>query len=208
MRKLAEFMANHRIFITWIFSLLFFFLILFSRPLEERLYHEILEELGYVLIAMAAMGRLWCGLYISGRKNKELCKDGPYSMSRNPLYVFSFLGAVGVSLGAHHLPLSLAIIPLFWAYYGVVVYAEEQNLKRIFGSEFESYCAQAPRFIPRFRNYWTRTQITINPRSVFKSMKDVMWLMIIIFLLEYLEHLKSIKINGATFIPTFFQLPF
>jgi protein-S-isoprenylcysteine O-methyltransferase Ste14 len=44
------------------------------------------------LAAMIASHRLWCSLYISGYKNSQLITSGPYSLCRNPLYFFSFVG--------------------------------------------------------------------------------------------------------------------
>ena len=57
--------------------------------------YEALELFGVALLAVAAMGRIWCLIYIAGRKNKELCQLGPYSLCRNPLYLFSFVGVIG-----------------------------------------------------------------------------------------------------------------
>ena len=58
------------------------------------------ELAGFAAVMTAVLGRVWCALYIAGRKNAELCQDGPYSFVRNPLYVFSFVGAVGVAVWA------------------------------------------------------------------------------------------------------------
>ena len=46
----------------------------------------------------ACAGRLWCSVYIAGKKNRELVKVGPYSVCRNPLYFFSLVGAIGAAL--------------------------------------------------------------------------------------------------------------
>jgi len=53
---------------------------------------------GILLAGVGALGRLWCSLYIGGRKTHELVSAGPYGWCRNPLYLFSLIGALGVGL--------------------------------------------------------------------------------------------------------------
>src|SRR5690349_15131041 len=55
---------------------------------------DAIEWAGMILIFICVCGRTWCSLYIGGRKISELVAVGPYSISRNPLYVFSIIGAV------------------------------------------------------------------------------------------------------------------
>lgn len=70
---------------------------LFTVPpeLEQTGWREVAELTGYLLLIAAALGRIWAFAYIGGRKNRELCQKGPYALTRNPLYFFSFLGVVG-----------------------------------------------------------------------------------------------------------------
>ena len=46
-----------------------------------------LFSIGLALAAVGAAGRIWCSFFISGRKDGQLVSEGPYSISRNPLYV-------------------------------------------------------------------------------------------------------------------------
>ena len=77
-----------------------FAVILFSDSRWENigLTSAVLFFSGALLVGIATVGRLWCSLYISGYKTKQLVKTGPYSLSRNPLYFFSLLGAIGVGM--------------------------------------------------------------------------------------------------------------
>lgn len=53
-------------------------------------WHESVEAIGLAAIVLSIVGRAWCTLYIGGRKKAEIVDRGPYSISRNPLYVFTF----------------------------------------------------------------------------------------------------------------------
>lgn len=109
-----------------------------------------LSLIGWVLIAIAVMGRLWCAAHINGRKTAELVVVGPYSVCRNPLYFFSFLGGLGVMLVTETLLLPLVFCVLFAAYYSFVIDREEKTLLEFHGGAFRDYCARVPRFWPQF----------------------------------------------------------
>src|ERR1041384_2965565 len=57
--------------------------------------HDRIEAYGVMLIMIGIGGRLWSTLYIGGRKSAELVRTGPYSITRNPLYLFSSIAAAG-----------------------------------------------------------------------------------------------------------------
>src|SRR3954469_5447769 len=54
--------------------------------------------LGFALVTTATLRRLWSLAFISGHKNASLVQDGPYSCTRNPLYFFSAIGALGLGI--------------------------------------------------------------------------------------------------------------
>ncbi len=75
-------------------------LLLFTKPFlsEGSSGHEIVELLGVVFVLTCFIGRLWSILYVGGKKNDELISMGPFSMTQNPLYFFSTVGAIGIGL--------------------------------------------------------------------------------------------------------------
>src|SRR5262245_36127901 len=81
----------------------------------------VFEMLGFLLLIIAALGRLWAFAYIGGKKNRELCQEGPYSLTRNPLYLFSFVGVIGASLALQSPALCAVSAVFFLCYYALVI---------------------------------------------------------------------------------------
>lgn len=155
------------------------------------------EVAGILLIGAAVLGRIWCALYIAGRKNTELCVDGPYSLCRNPLYVFSSLGVAGFACVAGSLLLGLALVPIFWGYHHFVIKAEEMNLRGLFGAAYENYCARVPRIFPRPALYWSRARLTIDSRTMLRALSDVSWFLIALALTEIIEPFQGLAAHYA-----------
>jgi protein-S-isoprenylcysteine O-methyltransferase Ste14 len=81
---------------------------------------------------------------------RHLVVTGLYRYVRNPMYVTVVMTIIGQGLILGNLRL-LAYAGLLWlpAHLFVLVY-EEPALRASFGLEYKSYCAEVPRWIPRF----------------------------------------------------------
>ena len=115
--------------------------LIFARPTITSL------AVGFVIALSGILVRGWAAGAI--RKNSVLTTHGPYALTRNPLYLGSFLIGVGVAV-ASSVVWILAIFVVFFALvYGRTMRREEKRLATLFGAEFERYAAAVPRFIPR-----------------------------------------------------------
>ncbi len=78
-------------------------------------------------------GRLWSILYVGGKKSAELVRTGPYSITRNPLYLFSCVAAAGAGaqMGSYVSTVGFGIICAICFY--VVILREEAFLGRAWG---------------------------------------------------------------------------
>src|SRR3990172_5291830 len=65
---------------------------------------------GWGLFLTGAFSRWWATLYIGGRKGNQLMHDGPYSMSRNPLYFGTFLIVLSIAAMLQSLIFALALL--------------------------------------------------------------------------------------------------
>lgn len=183
---------RYRRLVVWILYAMVFVSVLFGLPAHDvDISYEYAEIFGYLLVGLATFGRAWCGLYMFGHKSKELCQDGPYSLCRNPLYLFSFMGAMGVALASERILVVILFALIYCSYYLLVIKFEERRLLKIFGEEYEQYCARVRRFVPGFHNYRSRKTIEINPHLLFKRIAKGMWFFWLFIALEIVKAIKG-----------------
>lgn len=118
---------------------------------EEGVLNLALEVSAFALVAIAAVGRIWVSAFMAGRKNQELVVDGPYSIVRNPLYLFSLLGFIGAGLAFEQLTFAMLFGLIFLATHLPTIFSEERFLRHKFGEPFDDYVCSVPRLIP---NSW------------------------------------------------------
>ena len=82
-------------------------------------------------------------------KNEQLATSGPYSYTRNPLYLGSLLIGVGFALAGRNLWVWILLLAMFTAIYIPVIRSEESFLRSTF-PDFESYSRRTPRLLPRW----------------------------------------------------------
>jgi protein-S-isoprenylcysteine O-methyltransferase Ste14 len=93
--------------------------------------------------------RFWAAGHID--KGKALTQGGPYAMTRNPLYLGSFLMALGIILGGQGYWLLPMFGAFFAAFYIPVMKAEADYLLGVYGQEFVEYSKRVPAFFPSFQ---------------------------------------------------------
>ncbi len=90
--------------------------------------------------------RAWATGYIV--KNTTLTTTGPYAHTRNPLYLGSFLLALGFALAAHWI--AVAVVVVFWfIVYRPTIAREREFLRSVYGAAYSEYEANVPAFFPR-----------------------------------------------------------
>lgn len=139
---------------------------------DDGVVRETLEWLGYGAIVVCVLGRAWCMTYIAGRKKAELVDRGPYSVVRNPLYVFSLFGLAGIGLQTGSIIWSAFVMLSGALYFSHVVRREELYLLEAFPTGYPRYTARTPRWIPDPHAWLDATQVTIRPVVVARSLLD------------------------------------
>ena len=183
------------------FAVIIGLVIIFSTSKWEEisLTSNILFLMGCILVGIAVLGRLWCSLYLAGYKDSILVTAGPYSMSRNPLYFFSLVGALGVGLATETLLIPLIVLLLFTLYYPSVIRSEEKRLLSLHGEKFESYCKKTPRFFPKLSILKEPETYRVNPKIFRRNSFNALWFIWLIGILEMIETLHETGILPAYF---------
>lgn len=153
----------------------------------ETEFHENVEIAGLMLIVTAILGRMWCTLYIGGSKNFALITDGPYSLSRNPLYVFSTIGAAGIGAQMGSLVMAVGAAVLCYIAFALLIRVEEGRLGEQFGEAFTQYRRTTPRFFPSLSGYRERDMVTFQPRLLRATFLDGLVFFVALPLFELLE---------------------
>ena len=102
---------------------------------------------GILLCFAGATLRYWASGYL--RKDTRPAAGGPYAHVRNPLYLGTYLMAVGTAWSIQNWWLLALVTILFAGIYHFIILDEEIKLRAIFGEPYRLYCSIVPRFFPR-----------------------------------------------------------
>jgi protein-S-isoprenylcysteine O-methyltransferase Ste14 len=164
--------------------------------------HEAIESAGVLLIVVCIAGRTWSSIYIAGRKVQTLVMDGPYSIARNPLYVFSIIGAAGAGAQLGSIVLAVAAGFIAWLVFYFVARKEEIALTAKFDLPYRQYCATVPRFLPRWSLWRDVEKIEVRPSMIVRTFVDASVFLLSIPISEGFEYL-----HDAGLLPVLAMLP-
>jgi protein-S-isoprenylcysteine O-methyltransferase Ste14 len=162
-----------------------------ARPCASGWLGALADVAGFLLIAGAALGRIWTSLYIAGLKDAQLVTSGPYAACRNPLYFFSLVGGTGIGLVTGSLVLTGATLVVLFVLYAQAMRAEERFLADRHGEEFRRYCASVPRLVPSWTREAPPEKIEVNARVFAKAFVDAGSFFLLFALLELADALRA-----------------
>lgn len=153
---------------------------------------ETIEVAGFLCIAIAVVGRTWCTLYIGGRKKRELVTDGPYSLSRNPLYVFSVVGALGIGMTSGSFIMGALLAAAAGAILDSVIRREEAYLSEQFPGTYVAYKRSVPRWLSVHARWHDADSMEIRPRLVLTTFRDASVMLLALPVAEGIEMLRYV----------------
>jgi protein-S-isoprenylcysteine O-methyltransferase Ste14 len=167
---------------------------------EDGFWDTTWEVVSFLVLLVAAVGRLWTSAYISGRKDHELVVDGPYSITRNPLYFFSFLAYVGAGLAFEKLSAALVFGIVFWVSHWTTILGEEKKLRGIYGETYDEYARTVPRFWPRVGQLKLLDSVSFSPKIFNRAVLDCGLIMSVFILAHLIEYAQT-----AGWVPVYFH---
>ena len=192
-----------RIIHTRLLALLIFLLLMTSgNRIESALRQSIIDFAGLACVIVCAFGRVWSSIYISGHKTSTLVEFGPYSVTRNPLYLFSLIGVAGIGLASGSF-LIIALLTLsFGLYYPSIIREEEARMKALHGQAFQSYMQRVPRFLPNLFLYSEPDACTVKAKQLRRSLQDASYFIWIYGVVQFIQ-----KLHEARILPVLFNIP-
>ncbi|MCL2039874.1 MAG: isoprenylcysteine carboxylmethyltransferase family protein [Bacteroidetes bacterium] len=176
--------------------------------LEDSKY-EIYYEMFCLLISLFGLFiRIYTVGYTpkntSGRNTKEQVADslnttGIYSIVRNPLYLGNYFMYFGICLITGNLWFLILSNLIFWIYYFIIIFAEEQFLEKKFGVEFIEWADRTPIIIPRFSQY-VRSNFSFNIKKVLRQEKDGFFVLFLLFALFNVSAKLFYPLNDFNYI--------
>lgn len=189
---LGQFIGRNRINLLRLSFIVAIPALVFSKPIwnETSWISEIVDMLGLFLIIAAVLGRFWAIIYIGGRKSKLVFQDGPYSICRHPLYLFSTIGAFGFGLMLGSIVLTVLLGGITFIILNATAEKEEHFLRATFGSSYDDYAARVPRIIPKTSLFKTEKTSTFSIAELRNNMFDAFVFLGFIPVATALEKLK------------------
>jgi protein-S-isoprenylcysteine O-methyltransferase Ste14 len=177
--------------------------LLFTKPflVEGSDGHEYIEALGIGFVLVCILGRLWSILYVGGRKNDELVTIGPFSMSRNPLYFFSTVGAAGIGLMYGSVLVAAALALVSYLVFRVTARKEAEFLFGKFGPAYSAYAERTPSFWPNPLLFHDQAERQFSTKTLRRTFVDGLYFLA---LFPAIEMIELLRISGV--LPVFFTL--
>ncbi len=158
---------------------------------------------GFLCVAAACLGRIWCSVFIAGRKDVALVTSGPYAWCRHPLYAWSLLASFGLGLATQTWLWPVLAVAVLGFLFGREIPREERLLTQLHGAAFTAYAAETPALWPRRPASVTPVaEINLRPELFRKAFLDAGSMLLLFGLVVLFAALRQF---GT--LPTLLRLP-
>ena len=216
MESQGNFLFKHRGTFPIIILVIGFFIFLQTKMNSETLSNETLIQENtyqYICLFISLFGLIirsytvghtpanTSGRNTSGQLADVLNSTGIYSIVRHPLYLGNFFMWLGVAMLTFNFWFIIAFIFIYWVYYERIMFAEEQFLRKKFGTTYTLWAIQTPAFIPAFKQF-EKPGLPFSWKKVLKKEKNGLVAVFLIFFIFYAAgcYVTNQKINNLFLI--------
>ncbi|MBY2912533.1 methyltransferase family protein [Rhizobium leguminosarum] len=187
------FKQKRRIWMLWALAAAFIVFHLVATPgfLIENFALTLFAQIGTLLVAFGVIGRVWSIIYVGGLKNSELVTEGPYSVTRNPLYLFSLFAISGVCLVFGSLVATATFTLLAYLVFRYAAKREALYLSHLFGERYAEYARRTPFFWPDLSMFRWGQVHAISRNALLVTTRDALFIFAMIPLSELVEYLRE-----------------
>jgi protein-S-isoprenylcysteine O-methyltransferase Ste14 len=205
MRRLSKFTFRFRGLLP--LAVIPFLLFLEIKYVGSEFSDEFLD-LGGLAIALCgeAVRMLAIGYSVSGTSSRGklatasmLSTTGPYSVTRNPIYLGNILIVLGLAIIWGNPLFVLIAFILATAFFCIVIAHEEEILEGKFGPEFTAYKKRTSRLFPRFKNHIPGKTKFDWRRIVRREYNTVLLVFVLCYTIESYEEIVLEKKLDADF---------
>ena len=104
---------------------------------------------GFFFILLGMFFRAWASGYIN--KDTELATDGPFSLTRNPLYFGNFVLGLGIAIAGNNEYTYIIFFAYYLLFFPFLMVLEHGRMKEIFGEAYEEYASKSHTFFPKIK---------------------------------------------------------
>lgn len=149
------------------------------------------DYFGWLMFFGGLSLRFWATRFIGGRKSQEVVCYGPYSLTRNPLYVGTFLMILSLALLLKSPTFAIATAIVIAYYCIAVVPLEERVLRDVFGPKYANYCQSVPRWLPRVGAIYSPQLIAVNSQPMRSEINRAAWWLLLPLLAELHTYFRA-----------------
>ncbi|HSQ35003.1 MAG TPA: isoprenylcysteine carboxylmethyltransferase family protein [Candidatus Binatia bacterium] len=104
---------------------------------------------GFLLMMAGMFFRAWSSGHIN--KDRELATEGPYSLTRNPLYFGSLILGSGIAVASNNLIATIIFLAYYFAFFTFLIVIERKRMRKRFGQQYDTWAKEANLFFPKIK---------------------------------------------------------
>ncbi|MCG8477300.1 MAG: isoprenylcysteine carboxylmethyltransferase family protein [Cytophagales bacterium] len=148
-KRLVNFsFASKKVKVQSVLVMIIFYLLLIIALFYPITKSLTLSFIGYFLYVLGALGILISYLNYFTTANNELITKGLYQVSRNPIYVFTFIMMIGISVLCQSYVIAAMLI-LYFIIQHPIIKEEEKFCIDAYGDDYIKYYTQIRRYLGR-----------------------------------------------------------